>query len=211
MRVRIIDKTAAPGTTSRALAVHARTLEFYNQIGIADAVVERGLKALAANVWVGGKRKARAVFGEMGTGLSPYPYVLLLAQDEHERLLIDRLSESGVQVDRLRELIGFDQSADGVRARLRDAAGSEEWCEASYLAGCDGSHSAVRAELGIGFPGGTYDHVFYVADIKGSGPTMNGEVNVDLEGTDFLAVFPLKGRGRARLVGIVHQIGREQP
>ena len=205
VRVRIIDKTAAPGTTSRALAVHARTLEFYNQIGIADAVVERGLKALAANVWVGGKRKARAVFGEMGTGLSPYPYVLLLAQDEHERLLIDRLSESGVQVERLRELIGFDQSADGVRARLRDAAGSEEWCEASYLAGCDGSHSAVRAELGIGFPGGTYDHVFYVADVKGSGPTMNGEVNVDLEGTDFLAVFPLKGRGRARLVGIVHQ------
>ena len=211
VRVRIIDKTAAPGTTSRALAVHARTLEFYNQIGLADAVVERGWKALAANVWVGGKRKARAVFGEMGAGLSPYPYPLLFAQDEHERLLIERLAESGVQVERQRELVGFDQSADGVRARLRDAAGSEEWCEAGYLAGCDGSHSAVRAGLGIGFPGGTYDHLFYVADIKGSGPTMNGELHVDLEGTDFLAVFPLKGRGRARLVGIVRQSAAEQP
>jgi 2-polyprenyl-6-methoxyphenol hydroxylase-like FAD-dependent oxidoreductase len=205
VRVRIIDKTAAPGTTSRALAVHARTLEFYSQIGLADAVVERGWKALAANVWVGGKRKARAVFGEMGTGLSPYPYPLLFAQDEHELLLIERLAEYGVHVERERELVGFDQSADRVQARVRDAAGSEERCEAGYLAGCDGSHSAVRAGLGIGFPGGTYEHLFYVADIKGSGPTMNGELNVDLEGTDFLAVFPLRGRGRARLVGIVRE------
>jgi 2-polyprenyl-6-methoxyphenol hydroxylase-like FAD-dependent oxidoreductase len=205
VRVRIIDKTSAPGTTSRAVAVHARTLEFYNQIGLADAVVEGGWKALAANVWVAGKRKARAVFGEMGAGLSPFPYALLFTQDEHERLLIDRLAECGVYVERQRELVGFDQSADGVVARLRDTAGSEERCEASYLAGCDGSHSAVRAGLGIGFPGGTYDHLFYVADVIGSGPTMNGEIHVDLEGTDFLAVFPLKGQGRARLVGIVRE------
>ena len=39
--VRIIDKTAEPGTTSRALAVQARTVEFYRQLGIADALVER--------------------------------------------------------------------------------------------------------------------------------------------------------------------------
>ena len=36
VRVRIVDKTAQPGTTSRALAVHARTLEWYRQIGLAD-------------------------------------------------------------------------------------------------------------------------------------------------------------------------------
>jgi FAD binding domain len=39
VRVRIVDKTEQPGTTSRALAVQARTLELYRQIGIADAVV----------------------------------------------------------------------------------------------------------------------------------------------------------------------------
>ena len=54
-------------------------------------------------------------------------------------------------------------------ARLRDADGSEERCEAAYLAGCDGSHSPVRAGLAIGFPGGTYDHLFYVADVKARG------------------------------------------
>src|SRR6204780_5826558 len=100
VRVRIVDKTAEPGTTSRALAVQARTLEFYNQVGLADAVVEQGRKTIAANLWVAGKRAAHAVLGKMGVGLSPFPYALILPQDEHERLLMERLSQAGVQVER---------------------------------------------------------------------------------------------------------------
>ena len=42
IRVRIVDKTSAPGTTSRALAVQARTLELYRQLGLADAIVHKG-------------------------------------------------------------------------------------------------------------------------------------------------------------------------
>src|SRR5437867_13228531 len=83
IRVRIIDKTSEPGTTSRALAVQARTLELYHQIGLADAIVEAGRKATAANLWVAGKHVARAVLGDMGAGLSPYPYALIYPQDEH--------------------------------------------------------------------------------------------------------------------------------
>src|SRR5688572_1453922 len=77
VRVRIIDKTAEPGTTSRAVAVQARTLEFYRQLGFADTVVEHGRKAVAANLWVTGRHVARAVFGDMGAGLSPFPYALV--------------------------------------------------------------------------------------------------------------------------------------
>src|SRR5882672_9253600 len=85
VRVRIVDKTAEPGTSSRAIAVQARTLELYSQIGLADKVVERGRKAVAANIWVAGKKVARAFFGDMGAELSPFPYALLFPQDEHER------------------------------------------------------------------------------------------------------------------------------
>ena len=91
IRVRIVDQTSEPGTTSRALAVQARTLELYDQIGLADAVIERGRKATAANLWVSGKKKGRFVFGDMGKGLSPFPYAVIFPQDEHERLLIERL------------------------------------------------------------------------------------------------------------------------
>src|SRR3984957_4407716 len=72
-RVRIIDKTAEPGTTSRALAVQARTLEFSRQLGFADSAVERGHQPLGVSIWVAGQRKAHAVFGEIGQGLSPFP------------------------------------------------------------------------------------------------------------------------------------------
>jgi 2-polyprenyl-6-methoxyphenol hydroxylase-like FAD-dependent oxidoreductase len=76
--------------------MHARTLEFYRQVGLAEAVVERGLELVAANLWAIGSKAARVVFGAMGQGLSPFPYGLIFAQDQHERLLIERLAESGV-------------------------------------------------------------------------------------------------------------------
>src|ERR1700730_7096631 len=205
VRVRIVDKTAEPGTTSRAVAVQARTLELYNQVGLADTVVERGRKAAAANLWVAGKKVARAVFGDMGAGLSPYPYALLFPQDEHERLLIDRLAVAGVKVERQVELLYFDDGTGRVLAHLKSPDGTVETCEAAYLAGCDGAHSTVREALAIGFPGGTYAHLFYVADVEGGGAAMNGEVHLALDTTDFLAVFPLKGEGRARLVGTVRE------
>jgi 2-polyprenyl-6-methoxyphenol hydroxylase-like FAD-dependent oxidoreductase len=205
VRVRIIDKTAEPGTTSRALAVQARTLEFYQQLGIADAVVAAGRKMLAANVWVKGKKVAHAVFGDMGVGISPFPYALIYPQDEHERLLIERLRASGVEVERQTELLRFEETADGVVGDLRRADGTEESCTAAYIAGCDGARSTMREALGIGFPGGTYEHMFYVADVQAGGEAMNGELHVSLDRTDFLVVFPLKGDGRARLIGTIRQ------
>ena len=101
----IVDKTSEPGTTSRALAVQARTLELYEQIGRSDAVVERGRKATAANLWLSGKKEGHVVFGDLGKGLSPFPYALIFSQDEHERLLIERLTACGVEVERQTELI----------------------------------------------------------------------------------------------------------
>src|ERR1700727_2184255 len=131
VRVRIIDKTAEPGTTSRALAVQARTLEFYNQIGLAETVVQRGRKTIAANLWVAGRRAAHAVLGEMGVGLSPFPYVLIFPQDEHERLLTEWLVEAGVQVERRTELTAFEDSGSRVVAHLQFAGGKQETCEAA--------------------------------------------------------------------------------
>jgi 2-polyprenyl-6-methoxyphenol hydroxylase-like FAD-dependent oxidoreductase len=205
VRVRIVDKTAEPGTTSRALAVQARTLEFYSQVGLADAVVERGRKMIAANLWVAGKRAAHAVLGEMGTGLSPFPYALIFPQDEHERLLVERLSQAGVQVERRTELIKFEEAPSRIIAYLKGPDGEQERCEAAYIAGCDGAHSTVREALQIGFPGGVYSHLFYVADAEASGAAVNGELNIALDRTDFLIVFPLKGEGRARLIGTVRE------
>jgi 2-polyprenyl-6-methoxyphenol hydroxylase-like FAD-dependent oxidoreductase len=208
--VRLIDKTAEPGTTSRALAVQTRTLELYRQLGIADAFIAGGAKMANLNFWVEGARAARVPLGRIGEGLSPYPFVLVHAQDDHERFLIEQLGALGVRVQRRTELLHFEQHERGVRATLRLPDGSHDACEADYLAGCDGASSTVREQLAIGFPGGTYSGLFYVADVEAAGPATDGELHVDLEGADFVLVFPRKGTGHIRLVGVVRDLsGRD--
>jgi 2-polyprenyl-6-methoxyphenol hydroxylase-like FAD-dependent oxidoreductase len=211
VKPRIIDKTSEPGTTSRALAVHARTLELYRQLDLADAVIERGHKVPAVNLWVRGNREARISFKDIGADITPYPFLHIFPQDEHERLLIARLEAMDIAVERRTELIGYSDEGDRIVARLRGAAGGEERCEAGYIAGCDGAHSLVRQTMGTGFPGGTYRQIFYVADVEASGPPLDGELHVDLDEADFLAVFPLAGEGRARLIGTVRDERAEHP
>jgi 2-polyprenyl-6-methoxyphenol hydroxylase-like FAD-dependent oxidoreductase len=205
IRPRIIDRLAEPGTTSRALAVHARILEFYDQIGLASDIVARGLKMTGARLWARGRERGRVFFGDMGQGLSPFPYVLIFPQDEHERLLIERLNALGIDVERPVELLGFEDRGERVLARLRRPGGAGEEVEAQFLVGCDGAHSRVREGLGTGFPGGTYSHIFYVADVAARGPAMNGELNLGLDEAEFLAIFPLQGAGHARFIGTVER------
>src|SRR5258705_8702422 len=203
VKVRIVDKAAEPGTTSRALAVQARTLELYRQLDLAGTVIAMGHKVPAVNLWVRGESAARLSFENVGTGLTPYPFLQIFPQDQHERLLIERLEALGVTVERRTELTGFAQDDNRVIARLRGPDGQEIECEANYIAGCDGARSVVREAIGTVFPGGTYRQIFYVADVEAAGPALNGELHVDLEEADFLGVFPLAEQGRARLIGRV--------
>jgi 2-polyprenyl-6-methoxyphenol hydroxylase-like FAD-dependent oxidoreductase len=209
--LRIIDKSAEAGTTSRALAVQARTLELYRQLDLTDAVIALGHKVPAVNLWVKGAPKARLAFENIGGGLTPYPFLQIFPQDQHERLLIKRLAERGVSVERRTELLGYTELDDRVVARLRGPEGQEESCEATYVAGCDGARSMVRETMGTGFPGGTYRQVFYVADVDLTGAVANGEFHMDLDEADFLAVFPLAGAGRARLIGTVRDQRADNP
>ena len=118
-------------------------------------------------------------------------------------MLIERLEKFGVSVERRTELVHFTDEGGRVTARLGGLDGREEDCQAQYIAGCDGAGSIVREILGAGYPGGTYRQIFYVADVEAAGPTLNGELHADLDEADFLAVFPLAGEGRARLIGTV--------
>ncbi|HSS29066.1 MAG TPA: FAD-dependent monooxygenase [Usitatibacter sp.] len=202
--VRIVDKAPRAGTTSRALALHARTLELYEPMGLARPIIAASHKLDAVNLWVAGEKRAHARFGDMGKGLSPYPYSLIYPQDEHEKLLIERLAAAGVPVEREVEAIGLEGDGEHyVSARLRRADGSESLARCAFLAGCDGAHSFVREAVHAGYPGGTYEHMFYVADVEATGPVTNGELNGALDQADFILVFPLKDEKHIRLVGTV--------
>jgi 2-polyprenyl-6-methoxyphenol hydroxylase-like FAD-dependent oxidoreductase len=85
VKVRIIDKTAESGTTSRALAVQARTLELYRQLDLADFVVEHGHKVPAVNLWVKGEPAARLAFEAIGKDLTAYPFLEIFPRCRHWR------------------------------------------------------------------------------------------------------------------------------
>ena len=211
VRARIIDKTSEPGTTSRALAVQARTMELYRQLGLTESVLAEGHKVPAINLWVKSEQRAHLVFSAVGSDLTPYSFLQIFPQDQHERLLVQRLQELGVSVERGTELLSYSEEIGHVCARLRGPSGQDEVCESRYIAGCDGARSLVRETMGTGFAGGTYRQVFYVADVQAQGPPLNGELHVDLDEADFLAVFPLAGQGRARLIGTVRDERAERP
>src|SRR3954462_12338850 len=89
--VRIIDRNSCPGQASRAMAVHARTLEFYRQMGFGDVIVNLGIKIGAIHLREDGHDIAELTLKDIGAGLSPYPFVLAFPQDDHERFLVEQL------------------------------------------------------------------------------------------------------------------------
>ncbi|HZZ72748.1 MAG TPA: FAD-dependent monooxygenase [Pirellulales bacterium] len=208
--VRCIDAASGPGTTSRAMVLHARNLEFYHQLGIDQAAIREGLKFIALNLWARGEKKGRVAFGEVGKSLSPYAYVLIYPQDLHEQMLVAQLHTLGVDVEWNVSLVESAEHDARVSATIKTASGAAESIEVDYLAGCDGAHSTVREQLAIGFPGGTYAETFYVADIRGRGAVLDGELHVDLDQADFVIVFPMRGTGRARLIGTLREDAGEE-
>ena len=203
VRFRIIDRHAGPAVQTRALGVQARTLEIYSHLGIANRALELGNRALGANIWARGRRAARVPVGDIGQGLSPYPYLLILGQDDNERLLGDALRQHGRDVEWNTELVGLTQHADRVIAQLKHADGSVRESTAGWVGGCDGARSAVRELNHIVFQGAPYEDVFFVADTVMTGPMVPDELNVYLWRKGFHLFFPMRGTDHWRLVGIV--------
>jgi 2-polyprenyl-6-methoxyphenol hydroxylase-like FAD-dependent oxidoreductase len=139
----------------------------------------------------------------MGKGLSAFPYVLMLGQDDNERILGDLLRQWNIAVHWNTELVALEQGASEVKVTLKEADGSTHTMTASYVAGCDGSRSAVRELNHIGFPGAPYEHTFFVADTVATGSMVPGELNGYLWPDGFHLFFPMHGTNRWRVIGIL--------
>jgi 2-polyprenyl-6-methoxyphenol hydroxylase-like FAD-dependent oxidoreductase len=211
IRTLLIDRHAGPSRETRALGVQARTLEIYARLGIVDRAMELGKRGTGADIWAQGKKMARVPLGEAGRDVTPYPYILILGQDDNERIMGERLRDWGLSIQWNSELVALEQHAGYVAATLRGANGATREVTASWVAGCDGAHSAVRELNGIGFPGAPYEHVFFVADTEVTGTMVPDEVNVYLWRQGFHLFFPMRGKDHWRIVGILpeHLRGRK--
>ncbi|MGH6928940.1 MAG: FAD-dependent oxidoreductase, partial [Dongiaceae bacterium] len=109
--VLVVDRNPGPSVRTKALGVQARTMEIYARLGIADRALELGTRATAASMWVRERRAARVPLGDIGRDLSPYPFLLILGQDDNERLLGEHLRSMGVEPRWSTELVGLEQTA----------------------------------------------------------------------------------------------------
>ena len=198
---RIIDKKEGTTPYSKAIGVHARTLEIYEQIGLADKLIALGTIAEKTKLFAGGKVRGEAVFSELGKGLSPYPFILLVEQGQHERLLYDYILSHGKDVEWETELEGFSQNDDEVISRLRDASGAVCEVRSKFLIGCDGAKSKVRHDLDLEFSGSTFERMFYVADVAIDWEYGHDALQIFLMRNSLLAFFPMVGEKRYRIVG----------
>jgi len=203
VRVLIIDRHSGPAQQSRALGVQSRTLEIYSKLGIVDRALSLGKAGTGANVWARGRRMARVAFGETGKTVTPYPYIFILGQDDNEIIMGERLRDWGLSVQWNTELTALEQQSTQVVATLKQPDGSMRKVTAAWVAGCDGSRSAVRELNGITFPGAPYEHVFFVADTTATGNMVADQVNIYLLRNGFHLFFPMRGKDHWRLVGIL--------
>ena len=203
VRVQIIDRHAGPSLQTRALGVQARTMEIYAKLGIVDRALELGKRGTGADLWAQGRKIGRVPLSERGQDATPYPFILILGQDDNERIMGESLNKLGVTVQWNTELVGLEQDANIVTASLKLADGKSQSIRVPWVAGCDGARSAVRELSGITFPGAPYEHVFFVADVEMTGRMIPEEVNIYLWRQGFHLLFPMRGKDHWRIVGIL--------
>jgi 2-polyprenyl-6-methoxyphenol hydroxylase-like FAD-dependent oxidoreductase len=197
----IIDKKETTTPHSKAIGVQARTLEIYEQIGLADDLISRGAITEKARFVEGGEVRGEASLKDIGKGMSAYPFLLIVEQGEHEKLLYDFIKARGKDVQWNTELVDFAQDDSAVTTSVKRASGEIETIEGKYLVACDGAKSLVRHKLGIEFGGSTFERLFYVADVQIDWNFSHDALYACLAQHTLTAFFPMPGENRFRIVG----------
>ena len=136
VEVRIFDRQAAPPRETRAIGVHARTLELFHQLGIVDEFLARGHQVTGVEFHTSTRRPVFARFDRID---SAYPFLLTMSQEVTQAILDRRLHELGVRVERGVSVLDFIQDPDGVELRIStEPGGGERTVRAGWLVGCDG-------------------------------------------------------------------------
>jgi len=161
--VRLIEKRTSPAEHSRALAVLPRTMEMMDQLGLGNAFINSSHQAKGICFY--GHDRKEAFRSSMSDLPSEFPFFLLLPQTETENILVNHARKAGVEIERGVSFLRMVQERQRVLATLERMDGSTEKIAASYVVGCDGSHSAVRQAAGLEFQGGGYDQSWLLADV----------------------------------------------
>jgi 2-polyprenyl-6-methoxyphenol hydroxylase-like FAD-dependent oxidoreductase len=194
----VVDKKAGPTRESRALAVQARTMEIYDQLGIADQVI-------AVRFQIGDRPGADGFnIAQLQEGGTRFPGIEIFEQSRNEQLLYEALKDRGSEVrwnHRLVDLVENSTDDGGVTALLEGDEGLVR-VKARWCIGADGASSTVRRELDLRFDGVTDESTFWVADIRDLSGLPDGTATVRFGKSMFGMIFPIGPGGHVRLIAL---------
>lgn len=197
--VRILESRSGPVNESRALGVHARTLELLRPLGLDRQFIQHGRVTHDMHFHNTNKKLFSLRFGALSES-TPYPFYLILPQTITERLLLQWLNRHQVHVEWNTTLEEFQQTDDQINLTVQRPKGRENLTTA-YLVGCDGANSTVRQTLNIDFIGETYEAVFSLAEVNIREDKIETDAtHVYLADQTTCAVIPMPS-GRYRIVG----------
>ena len=160
----IIDSRSGPVDDSRALGVHARTLEFMTMFGLHKEFIRQGNITRYMTFHRFSKPLFRLDFDRIAD-LTDFPFMLILPQARTERILIKHLFDNGHAIGWETRFVSLTQDEIGVRCRLETGSGAVVQ-DYAYVIGADGANSQVRAQIGVAFEGETYDAKFLLTEAK---------------------------------------------
>src|SRR5215203_1030625 len=200
----LLEKNGTTTSLSKAIVVQARTLEIFQELGIAEEAIKRGAVTTDMNLYYKGKKRVSVNLSGLGTGLSDFPFALSLEQSETEKLLVEYLLKNKKTIHWKSEFTHFKEHNEGVTAYYKDENGNEHDVVANYLVGCDGAGSLIRHQLDLSFKGSTEPKLFYVADVKLKSTVINkNALYFYMAKKGFVLFFPMEGHGHYRIVGVL--------
>ncbi|MET7383233.1 FAD-dependent monooxygenase [Streptomyces sp. NPDC005526] len=204
LRVRIVERRPSRSQFSKALVVHARTLEVFAAMGIADAVIAQGARFTALNAQIGGPRHhTRVDLLQQPWGDTDYPYWLSIPQYATEQILERHLVSLGVEVEWSTPLHTITDRGDHVDAIVERADGSTETIRSRWLIGCDGSRSPVRDQAGLRLDRTDAGATFVLADVKTTAALKQDEGHMFLGREQLLLIVPMPEPDRWRIIAHV--------
>ena len=183
----LLDRLAEGQNTSRAAVIHAHTLEVLDSIGVADHLVDRGLKLSTFSIRDRDRPLLSLPFDRLA---SKYAYLLMLPQDITEKVLAERLIALGGTIHRGSTATKVDPGDGGVKVSVKSQTGESVIC-ARYVVGADGMHSIIRAAADIKFEGSPYPESFVLADVRMDWPLRDKEVSLFFSAAGLAVIAPL--------------------
>ena len=199
-RVRIIDKLTQPTDESRAIALHARSLDMLDRMGVTEALLATGVKSTGMNMVADGKTLVRVPLDSVD---SAFPYTFVTAQTETERVLTDHLTALGVTIDRGLTATALAQDDDAVHLTVQRPDGSTEQITASWVIGTDGGHSTIRRLVGTKLKGSFKGERFILGDVEAEHGLGNTHMYTFLFPDGPVVTLPMRG-GRVRFLAQIH-------